>query len=90
MFCSLGRMAGEPYRGIHAARIPLVDVALWDVVFTVVGALVVARWGGWRPAAVVVAALCLSVPAHLLFCVRTRAVAALLGEDRPLPRVAAA
>jgi hypothetical protein len=79
MLCSLREAGGVPREGIHAARIPVIDVALWDVVFTVLGAAAVARWGRWNPWTVVLLALGLSLPAHLLCCVPTRMVTLLTG-----------
>ncbi len=72
MLCKWKNILGEPRVGVHALRAPLVDLALWDIVGTLVIALLVS----WRYRTVPVwgAFLALFVFAtglHLLFCVET-------------------
>lgn len=62
-----------PREGIHATRIPVLDVALWDVVGTVVVAVVVAlvfRWPVW---ATLAGAFLLGVLVHAALKIKTRA-----------------
>ena len=63
---------GRPREGIHAARIPGLDVALWDVVGTICIAGGVAALAGWPIGKTILIALLLGVLAHALFGVRTR------------------
>lgn len=63
---------GKPRQGFHAARIPFIDIALWDTVGTVVIALVIAyvfKLTAWK---VVVYAFVLGIFMHWLFSVRTK------------------
>ncbi len=37
--CGLRNLFGEPRKGLHAKRIPLLDIAFWDTAATVLAAL---------------------------------------------------
>lgn len=73
IFAQYSEIAGRPREGLHAARIPGLDVALWDVVGTIVGAVIVARVMRWPVAWTVAGAFVVGVVAHWAFCVPTRA-----------------
>lgn len=63
---------GQPRQGFHAARVPILDVALWDTVGTIVIATCIAlmfRLSIWKT---VVAAFVLGMLMHIAFDVRTR------------------
>ena len=66
--------AGRPRQGIHARRIPLLDWALWDVVGTVVVAVILSRWLRRPPWLVAGGLFLLSVVVHLLLGVPTAVV----------------
>ena len=68
-FCKYSNIFGEPGKGVHQYR--LFDLAIVDVVMTIVGAFLISwgfRWNFW----IVLAVLFLSgIALHHLFCVRT-------------------
>jgi hypothetical protein len=68
----LASLLGEPRQGFHAARIPVLDVALWDTVGTIVIAVVVAYLFNLPVWLTVAAAFLLGIYAHWLFGVNTR------------------
>jgi hypothetical protein len=80
IFARWSETLGRPREGVHAARIPGVDVALWDVVGTIVGGLLIAWVTGWSVWATVACAFVAGVVAHLLFCIQTRANTWLFGQ----------
>ena len=77
--CKYRDVAGMPRRGFHATRIPVLDVALWDVVGTILLAAALASGGGLkRLLMMVVALLLVSIAVHFAFCVETRVTNILL------------
>ena len=71
---------GQPRQGFHAARVPLLDVALWDTVGTIVIAICIAllfRVSIWKT---VVAAFVLGTLMHIAFGVRTRLTTAIVDQ----------
>jgi hypothetical protein len=62
---------GKPHMGFHAARIPYIDIALWDTVGTIVIALVIAHVYGLTPWKVVACAFLLGIILHWFFGVKT-------------------
>lgn len=66
-----------PRVGIHAPRIPLLDVAAVDTVLTVLLALIVARLMHWPFWATALGLFLVSVPAHWLAGVETRVIEAM-------------
>ena len=76
MATDLADIFGKPRAGVHAARIPGLDIAFWDTVGTVIVAVVLAfvfRQSAWRWLLL----LCvLGFVAHLAFGVRTKLVTA--------------
>ena len=69
--CSYRHLAGVPRNGFHAARIPILNLALWDVLGTVVLALIVSYAFqvplSWTTLVLFVTGTIL----HILFCVDT-------------------
>jgi hypothetical protein len=70
-FCEHRHAAGKPGAGFHAARIPLIDLVLFDVLGTVLIAWLVAHWLDVSVPYTVVGAFVLGTILHLLFCVET-------------------
>jgi hypothetical protein len=71
VLCEYKDIFGKPREGVHAARIPIVDLALWDVVGTIllIYAITYATGKNWISVTIVV---CLSfIFLHRLFCVET-------------------
>jgi hypothetical protein len=61
-----------PREGIHAYRIPGVDVAAVDIVGTAAGGYVLAKYMDWSSTTTILSLFALSVPIHAMFGVRTR------------------
>ena len=70
-FCKYKDLIGKPREGIHAARIPYVDLAFNDIGITVFGSIILAILFGWHPFNTVVVVFLLGILIHRLFCVRT-------------------
>ena len=76
MLCKYKDVFGRPGEGVHALR--LFDVAVVDVVMTLIVAILIARFAlgwpvaSWKTMALFAAFLALGVIAHRAFCVRTR------------------
>ncbi len=67
--CKYKDIFGRPKEGGHSFRI--FDVAVIDVVFTIIGGVLIARWldvAIWKPVLVL---FILGILLHRLFCVRT-------------------
>ena len=65
---------GKPNQGFHSTRIPILDVALWDVLGTVVIGLAIAYFTNLSPFWTVAALFILATFLHWLFGVKTKAV----------------
>jgi len=65
---------GKPNHGFHSARIPGLDLALWDVLGTVVIGLVLAYLFKWSPLWTVVGLFVIATFLHWLFGVKTKIV----------------
>ena len=65
---------GKPNQGFHSTRIPILDVALWDVLGTVVIGLVLAYFMKWSPLWTVLGLFVLATFLHWLFGVKTKVV----------------
>jgi hypothetical protein len=67
--CKYKDIFGRPNEGGHSFRI--FNIAIIDVVFTIIGGVLIARWLGiaiWKPVMVL---FILGIFFHRLFCVRT-------------------
>ena len=71
MLCQFQHVAGPPREGFHAARIPVVDLELWDVVGTVCIALVLAGWFRSNVGWTLLLTFAVAVLVHWMFCVET-------------------
>ena len=69
--CEKSKMLGEPNKGSHKARIPCLNVALVDVVLTVIISWIVARIFNLNFWGVLAFFFVASIIAHRAFCVRT-------------------
>lgn len=69
--CKYRDVFGKPRQGFHAARVPILDLALWDVVGTLLIAAVVWRTTACRAVSAVAGVFVLATCLHLLFCVKT-------------------
>lgn len=69
MFCPHKHIFGKEREGFHALR--MFDLAVWDVVGTVVIAWALAVWFGWGIGWTILAAFALAIVLHRLFCVNT-------------------
>jgi fatty acid desaturase len=67
--CRYKDALGVPGRGVHAWRI--FDVAIVDVVLTVLAAWGIAEWRGWPFWWVLLGLFVMGIVLHRLFCVRT-------------------
>jgi hypothetical protein len=72
MSCPLKNLFGAPRTGVHAARIPVLDVALFDVLGTIAGAWAIQRYvtPGQSFWVVLIALFITGELMHRLFCVR--------------------
>lgn len=67
--CAYKDVFGKPKQGVHSFRI--FDVAVIDVVFTIIGGVLIAKWldvAIWKP---ILALFVIGIVSHRLFCVRT-------------------
>lgn len=67
-------LVGEPKMGLHAYRIPILDVSAFDTIGTVVGGVVLAKMFDWSPTKTVAGLFALSVPLHIYFKKDTKIV----------------
>ena len=73
MFCDYKTIFGTPRQGIHALRIPGLDIAFWDTVFTVVVAVLIAsRSRHFGKSFIVSFSVLIAIAEllHWLFCIR--------------------
>ena len=80
MLCQFQHVAGRPREGFHAARIPVIDVALWDVVGTICIAIVLAHWFQTNVGWTLLMVFAVAVLLHWLFCVETTIMRKLRGS----------
>jgi len=67
--CKYRDMFGNPNTGIHSYRI--FDLAIADIVMTIVGALFLAYMFRWNPWSTMAGVFLLGIVLHRVFCVRT-------------------
>lgn len=67
--CRYRHVFGREREGVHSVR--LFDVAILDVLGTVIGAWLIARWLRMRFLFVLVTLLLLGILMHRMFCVQT-------------------
>jgi len=69
MSCKYKNIFGEPNTGVHKYR--LFNIAIVDLIMTVVIAFLIARWLELNFLIVLLMCLILGIIAHRIFCVRT-------------------
>ena len=67
--CPYKNALGIPGKGIHSYRI--FNIAIMDVLMTVIGALVISYLSGWNFGWTLLGLFLLGIILHRLFCVRT-------------------
>ena len=67
--CPYRNMFGEPGKGVHGIRI--FDIAIIDVLFTVIAGILIAYYWKLNTAIVLVVLFVTGIIAHRMFCVRT-------------------
>lgn len=67
--CQYKNIFGEPGTGVHKTR--FMGLAIWDVVATVVAALIIAYATGWPVGYTILGAFATGIVAHRVFCART-------------------
>ena len=72
--CQFQDVLGKPRLGSHAIRIPVIDVAMIDVLMTAVAALATAKFQLRRWPAHFLGWFVVAQILHIVFCVRTRVV----------------
>jgi hypothetical protein len=72
MDCGLKNLLGEPRKGAHALRIPLLDIALVDTLLTIVLAFAASRLLGTSFLLTFIVLLIVAVAVHRALCVDTR------------------
>jgi hypothetical protein len=77
MFCQYRDVLGKPNEGIHATRIPIIDVALWDLVGMIILIVILSHYISTWSAILVVSLGTIFL--HYLFCVNTRVNTMLFG-----------
>lgn len=70
MFCQYKNLFGEPGKGVHAYR--LFDIAIVDVVLTVLLGIVITRVFSLSLIYTLIGLFLLSIVMHRMFCVRTK------------------
>lgn len=70
--CQYKDMFGKPREGSHSTRIPILDVALTDVVATLVGGYFISQIYNLTFFNAFIVLFIISIIAHRAFCVRTK------------------
>ena len=80
IFAKYKDIGGLPRTGIHKMRIPFLDVAASDTIFTIIGALLLVYacdWPSWTIIPTILIAFIIAIIFHVLFCVKTKMVTSL-------------
>jgi fatty acid desaturase len=67
--CPYKNALGIPGKGVHSYRI--FNIAIMDVIMTIIGALVISYLSGWNFGWTLLGLFLLGIFLHRLFCVRT-------------------
>lgn len=70
--CPFKNLFGAPRTGVHSLR--LFDVAVVDVLLTVIAGILLARYMKWNTLLTILLLIVISVPIHMMFCVETTLV----------------
>jgi len=71
-------MFGKEREGIHAIR--FFDIAIIDVIFSVLGGIVIAKAMKWNVILCIVVLFVIAIIAHRVFCVNTKINTLLFGN----------
>ena len=71
IFAKYRDIFGKPRQGFHEARIPGLDLALWDTLGTIFIAVVIGLVSGVSVWICIAVAFAVAIVLHWLFCVRT-------------------
>ena len=77
MLCKYKHIFGKEGEGIHSIR--FFDIAIIDVLGTIIGSLLIARVFGWNLWWTMASAFALAIVMHRLFCVNTTINKAIFG-----------
>jgi hypothetical protein len=69
--CQYKNILGEPGKGIHAARDPIFNTAINDVVMTILGAYLISKAFNYTFYFVLIILFLLGIFLHRIFCVET-------------------
>lgn len=76
--CQYKDIFGKPGEGVHSYRIA--NVAIVDVVVTIIGAYLLAKLFKWKFLKTLIVLFILGIIAHKLFCVKTTVDKAIFGN----------
>ena len=71
MFCKYKNLFGEVNKGIHSTRIPYVNLALIDVLLTIIVSALISIFFNYNFWLVLIIFFLLGIILHRLFCVNT-------------------
>ena len=77
--CEYRNIFGEPGTGVHAYRI--FDIAIVDVILTIIGAILISWITGWKLWKVTLPCFLFGILMHWLFCVNTTVHKLIFGEE---------
>ena len=69
--CPYRNILGKPNQGIHSYRIPFVNLAVMDIVMTILLAVLLSWIFKWNIWIVLILCFIAGILAHRIFCVRT-------------------
>lgn len=77
MFCELSDLFGKPNQGAHSIRIPILNLALVDVIATIILSYILYnflqdRFKNINPYMFSIAIVVFTILVHKLFCVKTQ------------------
>lgn len=72
MLCQYKDIGGKPREGLHRLRIPIIDLAFWDVAGTIAIGYVLVAYFKFNPIITATTLVLLTIFVHWLFCVPTR------------------
>ena len=70
--CKYKDLFGIPGTGVHAIRIPILDIALVDTLMTIILAFVISKFSNYSFISILVILLFLAIIFHSLFCVNSK------------------
>lgn len=83
VLCSFRNVFGRPREGVHAVRLPVLDIAVVDLALTIVCGTLLATYMHWSVLLTNGIIMALSVVIHRAFCVDTALTVRIFGASRP-------